>query len=197
MQSYEELNAAEKYQQFFRHLPTHCQTVLDVGCNTGRGGKVLKKLNSHLKIVGLDCLQSRLKNIPKNIYSQTIYSYSTQIDIPDFFFNAVVAGEFIEHVYLQDILPTLQEFYRILKLGGRMLLTTPNPHNLHLKLTGRSVLGGTHVSQHTPETLQPELKKVGFSRIKIFGIGKVSRYLGAIFPCFAGYGSYLEIGNKI
>ncbi|MGE5656093.1 MAG: hypothetical protein ACM37W_05710 [Actinomycetota bacterium] len=78
-----------------------------------------------------------------------------------------------------------------------MLLTKPNPHSLRLKLTGSSVLGGAHVSQHTPETLQPELKKVGFSRIKIFGSGKVSRYLGEIFPCFAGYGSYLEIGDKI
>ncbi|MGE5656092.1 MAG: hypothetical protein ACM37W_05705 [Actinomycetota bacterium] len=87
MQSDEKLNAAqtnsesgslteERYQQFFRHLPTHCQTVLDVGCNTGRGGKVLKKLNSHLEIVGLDCLQNRLGKMPKNIYSQTIYSYS-------------------------------------------------------------------------------------------------------------------------
>jgi hypothetical protein len=36
---------ADRYRQFYRHLPVHAKTVLDVGCNTGRGGAVLKTCN--------------------------------------------------------------------------------------------------------------------------------------------------------
>ena len=38
----------ERYHQFFKHFPVVTQTVLDIGCNTGRGGKVLKELNPNL-----------------------------------------------------------------------------------------------------------------------------------------------------
>ena len=32
----------DRYNQFSRHLPLECVRILDVGCNTGRGGEVLK-----------------------------------------------------------------------------------------------------------------------------------------------------------
>ena len=49
-QSYEQLNTLqqsseidpftiERYNQFFKHLPKTTKTLLDVGCNTGRGGR--------------------------------------------------------------------------------------------------------------------------------------------------------------
>jgi len=193
MKNYKEINIAqevsetdpftlERYRQFFRHFPKQVKTVLDVGCNTGRGGKILKQLNPHLNLVGLDCVNSRLAKIPKEIYSSTICSYSTNIDAVDSSFDVVVSGEFIEHIYPDEVLKTLQELYRIIKPGGRLLITTPNPNYLRLKLTGGSVLGGAHVSQHYPSDLKQQLESVGCVNVKLMGSGKMTLILGERLP---------------
>jgi len=206
MKTYEELNeersgekdpfTPDRYRQFARHFPTQTTTVLDVGCSTGRGGRVLKELNHELQMVGLDCLESRLSKLPADAYDRTICSYTTNIDADDASLDVVVAGEFIEHIYPDEVLQTLREFYRVLKPGGRVLLTTPNPNYLKLKVTGGSVLGGAHVSEHYPEDLKKELDGIGFVNIKIMGSGKVSRIIGEKFPLLSVYGSYLTIADK-
>lgn len=204
---YRDLNAAqfeseidpfsiERYQQFFRHFPIATNLVLDVGCNIGRGGKELKTLNSNLKIIGLDCVQERLDCIPTGYYLQKICSLTTNIDTSDNIFDVIVAGEFIEHVHPDDVDKTLSEFYRVLKSGGMLLLTTPNPGYIKLKLTGGSVLGGAHLSQHNPEDIRMRLERIGFGFIRIKGSGKVSRYLGENFPMLSLYGSYLVSATK-
>lgn len=208
MQNYKELNEAqafsetdpftvERYQQFFQHLPARAKTILDVGCNTGRGGSVLKKLSQELRIIGLDCVENRLERLPLGIYDTKVCSYSTNIALEDSSIDGIVAGEFVEHLYPDDVIQTLKEFYRILKPEGRLLLTTPNPNYLLLQLTGKSVLGGAHLSQHYPADLSKLLKEIGFGDIKVLGSGKVSRFLGQYFPWLRVYGSYLVIANKL
>ena len=185
----------ERYGQFFRHFPRGAQRVLDVGCNTGRGGLRLKEYNPLLEIVGLDCVQSRLDALP-DCYAQAAYGLSTHIPFDDRSFDVVVAGEFLEHLYPADVDPTLCEFQRVLKNGGRLLLTTPNPHYLKNKLLGWSVLGTSHLTQHDPRILRLRLQMHGFSHVKLYGSGKVSRYLGRHFPIMAVYGSYLAVADK-
>ncbi|KST67759.1 class I SAM-dependent methyltransferase [Mastigocoleus testarum] len=207
MISYEELNAqqevsekdpftSERYQQFYGFFPANVETVLDIGCNTGRGGQVLKKLNQELKIFGLDCVRDRLNKLPNTIYEQGIYGLSTNIPCDDYKFDVVVAGEFIEHISPSDVDRTLIEIFRVLKIGGRFLLTTPNPSDLKKRIRNESVLGGAHISQHFHDTLKLKLRSTGYSRIKVYGSGKVTRYLGYYFPYLHVYGSYLMIGDK-
>jgi len=185
----------ERYAQFYRHIPHEAQTVLDIGCNTGRGGKVLKCLNPNLQIFGLDAVQGRLDCLPKDAYESGVHGYSTKIPSEEGFYDVVVAGEFIEHIYQADVDQTLAEIFRVLKVGGRFLLTTPNPSDIKRKWRGGSILGGSHVSQHFDDTLTLKLRMTGFSRVKIEGSGKVTRYLGTKFPLFV-YGSYLAMGDK-
>jgi ubiquinone/menaquinone biosynthesis C-methylase UbiE len=186
----------DRYKQFFRHFPKRVNVVLDVGCNTGRGGKILKELDRHLKIIGLDCLDSRLERIPLDIYEQKICSYSTDISLADGSVDVILAGEFIEHLYTDDVVKTLTEFYRLLKPEGRLLLTTPNPNYIRLKLTGKTVLGGAHVSQHYPSELKRQLAQIGFVNITILGSGKMSPLLGENFPFLTMYGSYLVVADR-
>ncbi|MFW8602410.1 methyltransferase domain-containing protein [Desulfobacterota bacterium M19] len=185
----------ERYRQFFRFFPKGSQTVLDIGCNTGRGGKVLKELNPNLLIYGLDAVKDRLDRLPTTVYEQGVHGYSTQIPHNDCFYDVVVAGEFIEHIYQADVDKTLGEIFRVLKVGGRFLLTTPNPADIKRRWRGGSILGGSHVSQHFHDTLALKLRMSGFSRVKIQGSGKVTRYLGNKFPLFV-YGSYMARGDK-
>ena len=185
----------ERYAQFYRHFPSDVVKVLDIGCNTGRGGKVLNGLNSKLKIFGLDAVQDRLDRLPQGVYESGVHGLSTNIPTDDGFFDVVVAGEFIEHIFQTDVDQTLNEIFRVLKIGGRLLLTTPNPSDIKRKRREESILGGSHVSQHFDDTLALKLRMTGFSRVKIEGSGKVTRYLGTKFPLFM-YGSYLAMGDK-
>lgn len=186
-----------RYAQFASHLPPGPLKVLDVGCNTGRGGAVLKRLRPELQIHGLDLLQSRLDRLPPDVYDGTVCGSATQIANRDETYDAVVAGEFIEHLLPIDAHHFVADAFRVLKLRGRLLLTTPNPGDLKMRWRGGSVLGGAHLSQHHPDTLKTVLKMYGYSRVRLRGSGKVSWYLGSRFPVLGLYGSYLAIGEKV
>ena len=207
MKDYESLNiqqggsetdsfTEDRYRQFYYFFPKNVHTVLDIGCNTGRGGKVLKKLNNQLTIYGLDAVKNGLDRLPEAIYQHRIHGLSTAITSDDCNFDVAVAGEFIEHLYPIDIGQTIAEVFRVLKVGGRFLLTTPNPRDIKRRLKRRSILGGAHVSQHFHDVLRLQLMMTGFSHVRIYGSGKVSRYLGYRFPFLSIYGSYLAIADK-
>jgi len=185
----------ERYLQFFKGFPRPTVRVLDVGCNTGRGGRLLKERDPDLQIYGLDCVQSRLDRLPE-IYEDGVYGIANQIPVEDCFYDVVLAGEFIEHLYPSDVDSTLSEFQRVLRIGGRLLLTTPNPNYLKNRLQHRSVYGVSHLTQHFPEVLRYRLKMHGFSKVKTRGSGKVTRYLGEHFPLRIMYGSLLYSADK-
>lgn len=192
-----DLFTPQRYRQFFRALPNGGKKVLDLGCATGRGGAVLKSLNPSLDITGLDCLQDRLDELDRNIYSETLCGFTSNIPEADRTYDAVVAGEFLEHVPPSQVDATLSEVFRVLKLRGVFLLTTPNPGYLKNKFLGLSVLIDTaHVTQHYPYILRTRLRQVGFSSVRIRGCGKVSNYVGTRFPWLAVYGSYFVSATK-
>jgi SAM-dependent methyltransferase len=187
-----------RYRQFFRHLNLSDQSMIaiDVGCNSGVGGQVLKQLAPQIQLLGLDCVPDNLEKLSHEVYNHKICSDSTSIPLEDSSVQRIVSGEFIEHLYEADVEKTLHEFLRILEPGGRLLLTTPNPNYLILKLKGQSVIGGSHVSEHPAQDLRTRLEKIGFINLHILGSGKVSNYLGENFPLLALYGSYLLIADK-
>jgi SAM-dependent methyltransferase len=185
-----------RYQQFVRHFAPDTGKVLDVGCNTGRGGAVMKALRPRLSVTGVDCVPERVAALDPLIYSDRICEFTHTLPLPSDSFDAIVAGEFIEHLSPDLVYPTLCEFFRLLRLRGRLLLTTPNPRYLKHRLKGTSVLGGAHISQHYIGNLRKRLMDVGFSSIKIRGSGRVSAVLGELFPVRAVYGSYLAEAKK-
>lgn len=181
----------ERYRQFAARLPSAANVVLDIGCNTGRGGLELKRLRPKASLVGLDVVQERLDRLPAGVYDRRICGSATQIPLEDECVDGVVAGEFIEHLYPRDVYGTLCEIFRVLKLNGVCLLTTPNPGDLKRLITGKTVLGGAHLTQHHPSILKSRLMAVGFTKVRIYGTGKVSNYLGTRVPLLGIYGSYM------
>jgi ubiquinone/menaquinone biosynthesis C-methylase UbiE len=191
----EDLYTAERYQQFARHLRPRDGVILDVGCSTGRGGEQIGRLVPQAKIWGLDVVQSRLDALP-DVYSLRLRGLSTDIPLEDGSVDAVLAGEFLEHLLPRDVDPTLCEFQRILRVGGQILLTTPNPRYVRLRLTNRSVFGPGHLTQHFPEVLRLRLMMHGFSHVRVRGSGRMSRYLTEHLPVLPLYGSYLMLADK-
>lgn len=185
----------ERYRQFARNLPLNEGRILDVGCAEGRGGQEFC-LHKPLAILsGLDCVPERLGKLP-SCYQRSITGITTNIPGEDQSFDGILAGEFIEHLYPHDVDRTLCEFNRILKIGGYLLMTTPNPYSLNMRRKKGSVYGVAHLSQHYPECLRARLKMHGFSKIKIIGSGKASLKIGQHFPWLSVYGSYMVIACK-
>ena len=186
-----------RYAQFAKFLPAGALKVLDVGCNTGRGRAVLKRLRPDVQLFGLDLLQSRLDRLPSAVYAGTVCGSAKQIPSDDETYDAIVAGEFIEHLLPMDAHSFIADVFRVLKVRGRLLLTTPNPGDVKMRARGGTCLGGAHLSQHHPDTIKTVLKMYGFARVRVRGSGKVSWYLGDRFPWLGLYGSYLATGEKV
>jgi ubiquinone/menaquinone biosynthesis C-methylase UbiE len=186
----------ERYEQFYKFFPEGASRILDVGCNTGRGGVHLKKIDPSLTLCGLDCVQTRLESLPE-CYSEKIYGLSTDVPIEDRSVDVIAAGEFLQCLYPSDVDRTLCEFQRVLKSRGRLLITIPNPNYIKDKIYNLSIYDHVgQLSQHFPDALRTRLLMHGFSKIKILGSGKVSRYLGWYFPIISAYGSYLIVASK-
>jgi ubiquinone/menaquinone biosynthesis C-methylase UbiE len=185
----------ERYQQFAAHLPKNSKRVLDVGSNDGRGGAAMKQMKPQIELYGLDCVDAWLKALPPE-YTGGIEGMTTEIPTPDCHFSAIVAGEFIEHLYPRDIDTTLAEFQRTLEIGGRLLMTTPNPKSIKLRLKKGTVFGRSHLTQHHPDAIRIRLRMHGFSRVRFYGSGKATRMVGERFPWLSFYGSYLVVADK-
>jgi len=191
------LTTIYRYKQFYLNLEKRNDRllILDIGCNTGRGGEILKAFNDRYILYGIDCVEDRLRRAAK-IYDFVLNCHTVAIPLLNKTIDCVLAGEFIEHLSVEDALRTLHECYRILKPDGQILLTTPNPGYLRLKLTGSSVLGGAHLSQYYPQESKNIMKDVGFSNIIIKGSGRVAKFVGDYWPFMWIYGSYLLSAKK-
>lgn len=185
-----------RYHQFFRHFPTTAEEVLDVGCNTGRGGQILKNLQPNVRLTGLDCVPERVEALDKSVYAGAVCSFTQELALPSKSMDVVVAGEFLEHVPPEQVQPTLCELFRVLRLRGRLLMTTPNPYSIwKIRRKTSVMLDSSHLTQHYPECLKLRLKMIGFSNIRICGSGKASLKIGEKWPLFL-YGSYLIRADK-
>ncbi|QJD79856.1 class I SAM-dependent methyltransferase [Spirosoma rhododendri] len=189
--------AVERYAQFMRHFAPDAIHVLDVGCNTGRGGQLLKQQRSHLRLCGIDLLEDRIRRVPPGIYERLIADSATALPFDDNTFDTIVAGELVEHIPASELPGMLREFHRVLTPGGRVLLTTPNPHSYLVNIRRHDVFADpSHVNIMAVPVLLDHLCQSGFSSNRVTGSGKVTRHLGERFPLFNVYGSYLTISQK-
>jgi SAM-dependent methyltransferase len=90
-----------------------------------RPGGVLKAINPAYELTGLDCVPERLAALDKTGYQQALCGFSSNLPVGNNSFDVIGGGEFIEHVPPSQIDPTPAEFFRVLRLKGRLLLTAP------------------------------------------------------------------------
>jgi 2-polyprenyl-3-methyl-5-hydroxy-6-metoxy-1,4-benzoquinol methylase len=198
-----EMEAAEtdpftlrRYAQFLKHLPTATYRILDVGCNTGRGGSVIRSHFPSAVLDGVDLVPEYVAKMAPGVYDQLAGGFLQDYEAPEGHYDAILMGEVIEHVPLDAIDPVLEAVKRLLRPGGLLLLTTPNPHYFLLRRrAGGTVLGGAHVSPHCAAALSQYLRYVGFDIEVVTGTGRVSAVVGTRLPMFV-YGSYLIVARR-
>ena len=101
------------------------ERILDVGCGNGNFSILLKEACKAKEVYGIEISEEGVEIARKN----GIKAYQLDVDAKGFpfendYFDAIFAGELIEHLYNTDHF--LDEVYRVLKLGGFFVLTTPN-----------------------------------------------------------------------
>ncbi|MCL5434981.1 MAG: class I SAM-dependent methyltransferase [Patescibacteria group bacterium] len=174
--------------------------VLDIGCNDGYvGEKLLAREND---VYGIDISEKELKIAgKKGLKVKNIDVENQELPYASGFFDVVILADIIEHVFDTDML--LKKCSRVLKRGGRLIVTTPNiasfgrrlmllfgispfaEYSLELPTNGLPSVG--HIRYYTSATLKNQLQHNGFKDIKIegdkinFGIFK-SKSLGKFLP---------------
>lgn len=154
---------------------------LDIGC--GKGG-FSSLLPNNIEKWGIDF--EKHPHLPQN-FNFIAGDISDQWEVPENYFDVVLAGEVIEHVLDTDLF--LRRCFDVLSPSGHLLLTTPNLSsfaNLRYWLqadqymwvdSGANQLG--HVRYLAPKRMDQALENAGFQIIKmrsVAGLEKLSFY---------------------
>ena len=143
--------------------------VLELGCGEGRGiDIILNKSKSFTAIDKISEITERLSlKYPEEKFISS--SFPPLNSIEDNSFDTIVSFQVIEHISNDKLF--IEEIYRILKPGGKALISTPN---IKMTLTRNP----WHIREYTSRQLQELAKKV-FKKIIMKGISgndKVKKY---------------------
>lgn len=152
------------------------KSILDLGC---RDGALTSFFASGNKVVGVDIDQISLKKAKDMLGIETL-SFDVQSDwsgLRGQKFDAVVAGEFLEHVYYPDMVT--KKVFDILNNDGVFMGSVPNAFSLKNRLKYLFAIkkytpmsDPTHINHFSSHELYFMLNKY-FKNVKIVGMGRL------------------------
>ena len=122
------LRTAEKLIEM-ANLPV-TGALLDAGGGTGRVAAALPGLVT--SVVVADLSFDMLKQAHKKDGLQTVCSHTEKLPFPDGSFDRVIMVDALHHVINHD--ETASELWRILKLGGRIVIEEPDIRTFSVKI---------------------------------------------------------------
>lgn len=97
--------------------------VLEAGCGNGEFASILKKIFS-VDITGMEISESGIKKAKSRGVNVIRADLQNKFPFKNEEFDVIFSGQVIEHLYNPDFF--LDECFRVLKKGGKLILTTPN-----------------------------------------------------------------------
>jgi len=179
--------------------------VLDVGC---RQGIMLPYLLEKTDCVfGTDISEKQICALKKHYKNEVLFEHAdmeNKSSFKDNFFDVIICLDVIEHI--NDRYSIMNEFSRILKNGGVLVIVTPNVVKIRNRLkflfgkypatsydknegygirvgAKNDLYDGGHLQYFTYKTLEILLKKYNFKVIKKAGVGRFGK-LHDFFPEF-------------
>lgn len=136
-------------------------TLLDVGC--GAGGYLAAMQALGWKVLGVD-LSPHAARIARESYGVPVKVGTLETaGVPDRSMTVITMVHAIEHV--PDPISHLRQCHRVLKPGGRLVLTTPNFAGLMSRLFADDWMAldpPRHLWLFTPDTLRACVERAGF-----------------------------------
>jgi methionine biosynthesis protein MetW len=151
---------------------------LDVGCGTGNSyaGELRRRGASY---VGVDISQAAVDKARASGLDARVIDDAAQLPFPDESFDLAVCVEVLEHLFAAR--QTAEEIHRVLRFGGRLVVSTPNiaywrqRANLLFgvwnpagdELAVEEPWRDPHIRFFTPRTLSSMLERAGFSEVSV------------------------------
>jgi ubiquinone/menaquinone biosynthesis C-methylase UbiE len=148
------------------------ERVLDLGCGTGEFTASLAAAGA--APIGVEVAQAALERARSRHPDLEFCLAPTEGSLPleDCSFDMVWASEVIEHV--ADTARWLSEIRRVLRPGGRLLLTTPSHGRMRIVLGGIERYSeplGDHLHLYTRRSLAQTLGELGFGQVTVEAVG--------------------------
>jgi ubiquinone/menaquinone biosynthesis C-methylase UbiE len=153
------------------------ERVLDVGCGEGAFAAALDDHGA--AVVAVDVAAEPLRRAAARYRGLDVRLVPEAAPLPfdDDSFDVAWAGELLEHVV--DVVGLLDELHRVLRPGGRLLVSTPNHPPLRLLALALSPRAfdshfdprSDHVRFLSSRTLRLVLELAGFEVIEVRGAG--------------------------
>ena len=108
--------------------PRAGETILDIGCGNARD--IVPILRANARIVGVDISPEMIRQGKSDLADagfpdvELQVGDATELEFPTGTFDAVLCSEVIEHI--PDASRAIGEMFRVLRPGGRLVLSTPN-----------------------------------------------------------------------
>lgn len=103
------------------------KNVLDCACGTGYGVRILREIGEATGVIGVDIDDRALAYASERhqvASSSFICSSGDRLPVADQVFDALTSFETIEHVL--DDAALIEEFHRVLRADGILIISTPN-----------------------------------------------------------------------
>jgi SAM-dependent methyltransferase len=147
--------------------------VLDYGC--GPGYLVGHLLRRGIACEAIDFSSSSVGRVCEQFSNHPLFrgaTVATQLPtpLPEASMDIVMSVEMVEHLFDEHLEPTFGEFYRLLKPGGTLIVTTPNEEDLAASRVLCPDCGGLfhqyqHVRTWSVKSLREALEAHGFETI--------------------------------
>ena len=160
------------------------QKILDTACGNGWLASLYK---ADHEVTGLDIADANLRRIEAFGIRAIKHDLDQPLPFEGGTFDTVVCSEILEHIFRPDLL--LREIYRVLKPGGRVILTVPNLHGLRNRIDlllakhtpfiefriyadpndQISHVGVQHIRHYTFTGMRSILETIGYAQIRSQG----------------------------
>ena len=143
-------------------------TVVDIGC--GRGDLINLLLERGYDAYGCDQSEASVEGVNKRFAGNSHFKgAAVGTGLPDGIADTVTMLEVVEHLDDVALVRLIEEAWRILKVGGHLVLTTPNDEDLEGAKRMCPECGAVfhhmqHVRSWTGEGLSAFLRAHGFTR---------------------------------
>lgn len=122
--------------------------ILDVGCGSGMNSVLLAQKGHRMH--GVDISDAAVEQYNRNGFDGRVGDIEVGLEYPDVSFDFVFCSEVIEHMTSPEVL--VSEMCRVLKPGGKLVLSTPNSAFWLYRVLG--VLGYTVSELQHPKHFQ-------------------------------------------
>lgn len=179
-----------KFKEIVKEIGTNPNRILDIGCASGTFlGRFLSNFND-LEKTGLDISLNQITYADKhyrNTQTKFFCGKLWDLKFKDNYFDVITCSEVIEHLPKEEIIKYLKIILKILKPGGKLIITTPDyksywPYlEIIVDLAFKQQYSKQHLTKFNKATLTELLNKTGLKVDKCRNILGLSPFIAPFF----------------